>query len=107
MENNYFDPIYKGSTAPSTAFGVPLIPFILGTLVFAQLAVLGLFIFGFHVTIVCAILYGFALVWAQKVSRNDDQRLLQLLMKMRMRGPQLATRRYWGAVSFSPTASRK
>ncbi len=84
-----------------------MLPFILGTLIFAQLAMLGFYFFGVQVTVFFVILYVFAFGWARQISRNDDQRLLQLLMKVRMRGPQIASRRFWGAISFSPLPPRK
>ncbi|MFX7945844.1 VirB3 family type IV secretion system protein, partial [Acinetobacter baumannii] len=39
MQDDFYDPIYKGCTTPSTILGVPLIPFILGALVIGQLSV--------------------------------------------------------------------
>lgn len=84
-----------------------MLPFILGTLVFALLAVWAFFILGLYAAIFFAILYAFAYGWARKVSRNDDQRLLQLILKARMRLPQIASRRYWGAISFSPLPASK
>jgi type IV secretion system protein VirB3 len=107
MQDDYFDPIYKGCTAPSTAFGIPLLPFILFTMSFAQLALVGFFLFRLAAVIFVLILYLFAFVWARRISRNDEHRLLQYLIKMRMRGPQIASRKFWGAVSFSPLPSRK
>ncbi len=107
MSDDFYDPIYKGCTSPSTAFGVPMLPFILVTLVFAQVAVICFLIFGISIVVVLATLYGFFIAWARRVSRNDEQRLLQLFLRMRMRGPQRASIRYWGAVTFAPTQSRK
>jgi type IV secretion system protein VirB3 len=101
-DQDYFDPIYKGCTSPSTVFGIPMLPFILGGLVFAQAAALGFYFFGLWMVFTVAVLAAGAFIWAKKVSRNDDQRLLQVIMRMRMRGPQGASKRHWGAVSYSP-----
>lgn len=107
MQDDYVDPIYKGGTALSTILGVPLLPFILGALVIGQLTVLGFFFFrmsvGLSVLVVGVILFG----WARQVGKNDEWRLMQLLMKARMRGPQKGVRKFWGAVSFSPHSPRK
>lgn len=107
MHDDFYDPIYKGCTAPSTVLGVPLIPFILGALVIAQLSVLSFFFIRLSVAVsfivIGLVLYG----WARKAGTNDEHRLLQYLLKLRMRGPQKATRNYWGAVSFSPHLPRK
>lgn len=107
MQDDFYDPIYKGCTVPSTILGVPLIPFILGALVIGQLTVLSFYFIGLSASVVFiaigAVLYG----WARKAGLNDEHRLLQYLMKARMRGRQAATRKFWGAVSFSPLPPRK
>jgi type IV secretory pathway VirB3-like protein len=107
MQEDYYDPIYKGCTAPSTIFGVPLLPFILGALVFAQLALLGFHFFSLSVAVFFLVLALFAYLWARKLGRDDEHRLLQYFLKARMRGRQSATRKFWGAVSFSPLPPRK
>jgi type IV secretory pathway VirB3-like protein len=107
VQEDFYDPIYKGCTSPSTILGVPLIPFILGALVFGQLAVLGFYFFRLSVALVFVILGVFAYLWARKMGRNDEHRLLQMMMRMRMRGPQGNARKFWGAVSFSPHRPRK
>lgn len=107
MNEDFYDPIYKGSTAPSTIFGVPLIPFILGALVFAQLALLSFYFARASVALVFLIMGVFVYLWARKMSRDDEHRLLQFMLKLRMRGPQANVRKFWGAVSFSPRPPRK
>ena len=107
VQEHLYDPIYKGCTSPSTLGGVPLLPFILVTLIAAQMGILCFVFIGIPSVVVVLILYVFLIGWARRVSRNDEQRLLQLMMKMRMRGPQLNSRRFWGAVSFSPLPPRK
>lgn len=107
MQGDFYDPIYKGCTSPSTAFGVPMLPFILGTLVFAQAAILGGLFFGTPVVVMLALLYGLAFTWARRISRNDEQRLLQLILRLRMRLRQRVTRARWGAISFAPNNFRR
>jgi type IV secretory pathway VirB3-like protein len=107
MQDDYFDPIYKGSTAPAMVLGVPLLPFILGAVVIGQLAVLSFYFISLSVMVMWLVIGSFAFAYARKVSQNDEHRLLQLLLKARMRGRQGATRRFWGAVSFSPLPPRK
>nr|WP_317623798.1 VirB3 family type IV secretion system protein [Acidovorax sp. SUPP3334]BDH38364.1 VirB3 family type IV secretion system protein [Acidovorax sp. SUPP3334] len=101
------DPIYKGCTAVATVLGVPLIPFIVGALVTGQLMVLTFYFFRFSVSIGIFFIAIFVYAWARKVGANDEHRLLQLMLKARMRGRHAATRRFWGAVSFSPLPPRK
>ena len=107
MEDDYYDPIYKGSTAPSTVFGVPLLPFILATVVFGQASVVAFYLVGFSLVVALLTLYGFIFAWARRISRNDEHRLNQYILKMRIRGLQGASRQFWGAVSFSPLPPRK
>jgi|JI81BgreenRNA_FD_contig_61_2636637_length_792_multi_2_in_0_out_0_2 type IV secretory pathway VirB3-like protein len=107
MQDDFYDPIYKGCTAPSTILGVPLIPFILGALAIGQLTVLSFYFIRLSVALVFVIIGVFLYAWARKVGSNDEHRLLQYLMKARMRGRQSATRKFWGAVSFSPLPPRK
>ncbi len=107
MQEDYFDPIYKGSTAPAMVLGVPLLPFILGAVVIGQLAILSFYFISLSVMVSWLVIGVFAFLYARKVSQNDEHRLLQLMLKARMRGRQGATRRFWGAVSFSPIPPRK
>jgi type IV secretory pathway VirB3-like protein len=107
MQDDFYDPIYKGCTSPSTIFGVPLIPFILGAVLTGQLALLSFYFIRLSVALGFIVIGVFAYFWARKVGSNDEHRLLQYLMKLRMRGRQSATRKFWGAVSFSPLPPRK
>ena len=86
---------------------MPLIPFILGALAIGQLTVLSFYFIRLSVALVFVIIGVFLYAWARKVGANDEHRLLQYLMKARMRGRQSATRKFWGAVSFSPLPPRK
>jgi type IV secretion system protein VirB3 len=107
MQDDFYDPVYKGCTSPSTVLGVPLVPFILGALVIGQLTVLSFYFIRLSVALGFVLIGVFAYASARKVSSNDEHRLLQYLMKLRMRGRQSATRKFWGAVSFSPLPPRK
>ncbi len=107
MQEDFYDPIYKGCTAPSTILGVPIIPFILGALVIGQLTVLSFYFFRLSVALVFVVIGVFVYGWARKVGSNDEHRLLQYMLKLRMRGRQATTRKFWGAVSFSPLPPRK
>lgn len=100
------DPIHKGGTSPSTAFGVPLLVFILGAIVVGQAGLAAFYFLGIPAASGVAVV-GMALyAWARRVSKFDDQRLLQLLLRARMRGPQRASREEFGAISFSPFSKK-
>ena len=49
-----------------------------------------------------AAIYVAAFLWMRETTRRDDQRLRQLAIRALMRARQIAGRRHWGAVSFSP-----
>lgn len=106
MDGAYLDPIYKGGTSPSTAFGVPMLVFIVGAVIFGQVALIVFLLGGLPATIAVGVLAMSCYGWARRISKFDDQRLLQMVLLVRMRGPQRRSRRLWGAVSFSPFARR-
>lgn len=106
MQDDFFDPIYKGCTAPSTLLGVPLIPCLIGALTIGQLTVLSFYFIGLSLAVVFMVIGGFVFAWARRVSANDEHRLLQYLLLVRIRGRQASSRRVWGAVSFSPFPRR-
>lgn len=84
-----------------------MVPFILLTTVFGLLFIWTFALLGAPVAVALFVAYFILVLWARKVSKHDDQRLLQLLLMARMRMPQRASMRYWGAVTFSPTRNRK
>jgi type IV secretion system protein VirB3 len=43
----------------------------------------------------------------REVTKKDDQRLRQLMMRLKMRYRQQAARKTWGAVSYSPLRYKK
>jgi type IV secretion system protein VirB3 len=45
--------------------------------------------------------------WIRAIARTDDQRLNQLLLKVRMRTRMQANQRYWGAVTYTPIRLEK
>lgn len=47
-------------------------------------------------------IYIAVLLWMRETTRRDDQRLRQLAIRTLMRARQVAGRRHWGAVSYSP-----
>jgi len=101
---DFCDPVYKGCTSPGTVFGVPMLPFILATLCFAQLGVVAFMVFKLAGLAPLAVVYAAVFRWARAVSRNDDQRLLQMILRIKSRWGQRTLRAYWGATSFSPLA---
>lgn len=82
--------------------GVPMLPFLLVTGMFMILAVWTFYLVSGYVSLFLAIMYVPICVWMKQMTKMDDQRLRQMMMRARMRVRQQAGREMWGAVSFSP-----
>jgi type IV secretion system protein VirB3 len=86
--------------------GVPMAPVIVLTGLCVLLAVLGLYLSPF-VSISVIALYFPIDVWMRMVTKQDDQRLNQLVLRLRMRLRMQASRRLWGALTYTPIAFKK
>jgi len=100
--SDYFDPVYKGSTSPATMLGIPLMPFILATLCFAQCGIVAFMVLKLAGLAAVATIYAALFRWARRVTRSDEQRLLQMILRVKSRWGQRTLRAYWGAASYSP-----
>jgi type IV secretion system protein VirB3 len=107
MLDGFRDPIYKGGTSPPTFFGVPLVPMVLAGVVFGQIALVLFFMVGLPGLAFVGVLAFAAFGKARRISKFDDQRILQMMLKIRMRGRQRGIKRIFGAVSFAPGKSRR
>lgn len=81
--------------------GAPMIPFILVTGLAILLAMLGLFISP-YIFIAVATTWVPIYAWMRLVTKVDDQRLNQLLLRVRLRTRMGAGHRFWGALTFVP-----
>ena len=96
------DPIFKGCTRPPMLFGVPMLPLMLVTGFFMLISVWVFYLVSGYLTLVLMMAY-FPIYFAMRqVTKKDDQRLRQLMMRARMRFRHSAGRMLWGAISFSP-----
>lgn len=82
--------------------GVPMLPFLLISGVFLTLTVWTFYLVSGYVSLFLVMAYVPLFVTMRAVTKKDDQRLRQLLMRARMRVRQQASRQTWGAISFSP-----
>ena len=98
--------IYKGATRPPLLFGVPLIP----AIVVAGLALmLGMYLLVFTrslllplvVVIPAAVLW----VYMVQITRKDDQRLSQVILRLRLRQAK-SPLRLWRSLSYAPGVCR-
>jgi type IV secretion system protein VirB3 len=103
------DRIFKGATRPAVLLGVPVVPLVL---VEGCHFLVGLWLFllwsGFAALVVAA-LGAFAFLAMRIQTKQDDQRLRQLglRLRLRMRGTCSGTIRYWGASTHSPLLRRR
>lgn len=102
------DKVLIGATRPALLLGVPIVPLILveGS---AGLGALWIFLLvnGFAALVLASA--GFvAWLFMRAVTKQDDQRLHQLGLRIRLRsaGAVIGNQRYWGSVSVGPIAFR-
>jgi type IV secretion system protein VirB3 len=100
------DPVFKGATRPAMIFGIPLLPLIIVGL----LGVLGtlwcLQLLGPFSAFTMALLTVAVLVIMRLISKADDQKLNQMLLRMQSI-PARRNRLYWGGHSSSPLDYRR
>lgn len=97
--------IYKGATRPAVSMGVPLVPFILATAAAAMAAMYALILIGPQAALPVPLLYLPLVLWMRHVTKKDDQRLRQILLRLRL--DLMANATVWGgARSFAPVELR-
>lgn len=99
---SFSDPIFRGCTRPAMFAGVPMVPFLLVTGAFMILAVWIFYFLTPYLALFVVMAYIPILITMRQVTKRDDQRLRQLLLRARMRFGQQSARQLWGAISFSP-----
>lgn len=87
--------------------GVPMLPFLLVTGGFLILTVWSYYLLSGYVSLFLAIAYVPICVTMRQVTKKDDQRLRQLLMRAQMRFRQVSGHALWGATSYSPLRYKK
>lgn len=101
--DGFREPIFKACTRPAMFAGVPMLPFLLVTGVFMLLGMWLFYLVSGYVTLLLGIAYIPIIVTMKSVTKKDDQRLRQMLLRSRMRTFRHgAGRELWGAISFSP-----
>lgn len=81
--------------------GAPMIPVILLVGATVMVSMLGLFIsplVPLEVIPVSVPIYA----WMRVIAKTDDQRLNQLVLRLRLRARMTAGRRHWGALTYVP-----
>lgn len=94
------DMIYKGCTRPPLLWGVPLLPLIMVLMPGMLVGMVGLAYF-LPMSLVAIFVSLTAWIWMRAVTKKDDQRLLQIFLRLRLRSRQRNTR-YWGCAAYAP-----
>lgn len=102
MSDGFRDPIFKGCTRPAMLGGVPTLPLILTGGATLLLSVWSFYLVSGYVSLLLILMAIAAIVTMREITKKDDQRLRQVMMRARMRLPHLASRATWGAISYGP-----
>ncbi len=100
------DLIFKGATRPAMVMGIPLLPLVGVGLIGTLLTMWSLQIFGWMAAFPVLIGALLVMVAMRLVSKSDDQKLNQLLLRLQS-WPARRNTRYWGAQSSSPIAYQR
>lgn len=96
---------FKGCTRPAMFMSVPIVPFLLTTGLFLLLIVWSYYLQP-YLSLVFVLVYIPLVLTMRQMTKKDDQRLRQMLLRIRTRIAQ-ANRNQWGAISFSPISYKK
>jgi type IV secretion system protein VirB3 len=84
-----------------------MLPFIIVSGILLLGALWGVILVGLWLPLLLIAIYIPLIVTMQQITRRDDQRLKQVIMRARMRLVHAKEREQWGAVSYSPLAYKK
>ena len=99
------DPVFKGCTRPAMLWGVPLVSALMvggGMLIPAIWALLASPPVGVGILLLMIPVF----VAMRVITRNDDQRLAQLTLRLRI-GLRQRNRRFWGAHAYVPVRLKR
>ena len=100
MQKLLQDVIYKGCTRPPLLWGVPLLPLIMILMPGMLVGIVGLAYF-LPMSLVALLVTVSAWVWMRAVTKKDDQRLLQIFLRFRLRSSQ-KNKGFWGCAAYAP-----
>ena len=102
MSDGFRDPIFKGCTRPAMLGGVPTIPLILICGLTLLLSVGSFYLVSGYLSLFILFVTIPVVVTMREMTKKDDQRLRQVMMRARMRLRHRASRATWGAISYGP-----
>jgi type IV secretion system protein VirB3 len=97
---------FKGCTRPAMFMGVPLMPFMGVSGAFILLAMWAFYLASGYVSLMLVMAYIPILVVMRQMTKKDDQRLKQVMLRARMR-LRHSNKNLWGAISYSPLKYKK
>ncbi|MEX3844298.1 type IV secretion system protein VirB3 [Paraburkholderia sp. BR10882] len=103
--DSFRDSVFKGCTRPAMLWGVPLVPFLMagGSILIPAIWVL---LASPPVGVGIVLLLIPVFVTMRAVTRHDDQRLTQYVLRVRM-GLRQRNRRFWGAHAYVPVRIKR
>ena len=107
MPAGFRAPLFAGCTRPAMLGGVPTVPLILICGLTLLLSVWLYYLVSGYLSLGLMLVILPLLLWMRQITKTDDQRLRQVLLRARMRlrhGPSRAT---WGAISYGPLPFKK
>jgi type IV secretion system protein VirB3 len=96
------DPIFRGCTRPAMLAGVPMIPLLVVSGAFLLVTMWCVYLVSPYFALYLIVIYVPILLTMKAITKKDDQRLHQMMMRARMRFRHGAARPLWGATSFGP-----
>jgi type IV secretion system protein VirB3 len=103
---SFRDPVFRGCTRPPMFLGAPMVPFILVTGIAILAAMLGLFVNAF-ISVAVVTVYAPIYAWMRIITKSDDQRLNQMILRLRLRLRMQGAHRLWSAVTYTPIKLKK
>ncbi len=94
------DVIYKGCTRPPLLWGVPLLPLVMILMPGMLVGIVGLAYF-LPMSLAALLVSVSAWAWMRAVTKKDDQRLLQIFLRLRLRSRQKNSG-FWGCAAYAP-----
>jgi type IV secretion system protein VirB3 len=87
--------------------GVPMIPLLAVSGVFLLVTMWCVYLVSPYVALFLAVIYVPILLTMRQITKKDDQRLHQMMMRARMRFRHGPGRQMWGNTSFGPLRLKK
>ena len=97
--------IYKGATRPAMKLGIPLVPLVVLLGVGMLLIMWGGTLVSWWIALAVVVAFVPALAWMRFMTAQDDQRLRQMFVAMKLRLHD-RNRRLWNARSYTPNLLR-